>query len=311
MENNGSWERDIIEKIALSALEEQKKARKWRIFFRASTLLLILIVVWWLFGKDSGHSMTASGKHIAEVQLKGEISTDNTSAEKIIQGLDDAYEDPNTVAIILRINSPGGSPVQAGQIYDEIKRLKRLHASIPVYAVVEDLCASGAYYVASATDKIFVDKASIVGSIGVIMNGFGFTDTMKKLGIERRLIIAGENKAFLDPFSPENPKQMAYAKDMLEQIHQQFIQAVRQGRGALLKETPDMFSGLVWTGERSIQLGLTDALGSVKSVARDVIKVKNIIDYTPTEDITDRIAKRLGSTESHINWQSVMNILPI
>ncbi|HQT82205.1 MAG: S49 family peptidase [Ferrovum sp. 37-45-19] len=311
MENNGSWERDIIEKIALSALEEQKKARKWRIFFRASTLLLILIVVWWLFGKDSGHSMTASGKHIAEVQLKGEISTDNTSAEKIIQGLDDAYEDPNTVAIILRINSPGGSPVQAGQIYDEIKRLKRLHASIPVYAVVEDLCASGAYYVASATDKIFVDKASIVGSIGVIMNGFGFTDTMKKLGIERRLIIAGENKAFLDPFSPENPKQMAYAKDMLEQIHQQFIQAVRQGRGARLKETPDMFSGLVWTGERSIQLGLTDALGSVKSVARDVIKVKNIIDYTPTEDITDRIAKRLGSTESHINWQSVMNILPI
>jgi protease-4 len=311
MENNGSWERDIIEKIALSALEEQKKARKWRIFFRASTRLLILIVVWWLFGKDSGHSMTASGKHIAEVQLKGEISTDNTSAEKIIQGLDDAYEDPNTVAIILRINSPGGSPVQAGQIYDEIKRLKRLHASIPVYAVVEDLCASGAYYVASATDKIFVDKASIVGSIGVIMNGFGFTDTMKKLGIERRLIIAGENKAFLDPFSPENPKQMAYAKDMLEQIHQQFIQAVRQGRGARLKETPDMFSGLVWTGERSIQLGLTDALGSVKSVARDVIKVKNIIDYTPTEDITDRIAKRLGSTESHINWQSVMNILPI
>ncbi|OZB33105.1 MAG: S49 family peptidase [Ferrovum sp. 34-44-207] len=307
MENNGSWERDIIEKIALSALEEQKKARKWRIFFRASTLLLILIVVWWLFGKDSGHSMTASGKHIAEVQLKGEISTDNTSAEKIIQG----FEDPNTVAIILRINSPGGSPVQAGQIYDEIKRLKRLHASIPVYAVVEDLCASGAYYVASATDKIFVDKASIVGSIGVIMNGFGFTDTMKKLGIERRLIIAGENKAFLDPFSPENPKQMAYAKDMLEQIHQQFIQAVRQGRGARLKETPDMFSGLVWTGERSIQLGLTDALGSVKSVARDVIKVKNIIDYTPTEDITDRIAKRLGSTESHINWQSVMNILPI
>ncbi|MDE2423389.1 MAG: S49 family peptidase [Betaproteobacteria bacterium] len=311
MENNGSWERDVIEKIALSAIEEQKRARKWRIFFRASTLLLVIVTLWWVFGKDSSRSMSSSGKHIAEVQLRGEISSDNTSAEKIIQGLDDAYEDPNTVAVILRINSPGGSPVQAGQIYDEIIRLKKSHSTIPIYAVVEDLCASGAYYVASATDKIYVDKASIVGSIGVIMNGFGFTDTMKKLGVERRLIIAGENKAFLDPFSPANAKQMAYASGMLEQIHQQFIQAVRMGRGSRLKETPDMFSGLVWTGERSIQLGLTDALGSVKSLSRDVIKVKNIIDYTPTEDITDRIAKRLGSTESRMSWQSFLNVLPI
>ncbi len=311
MENNGSWERDVIIQLATSALAEQKAARRWRIFFRASTLLIVFVIAWWVLVKESGKNISSGGKHTAEVQLKGEISSDNTSAEKIIQGLDDAYDDPNTVGVILRINSPGGSPVQAGQIYDEIKRLRKAHPSVPIYSVVEDLCASGAYYVAAATDKIYVDKASIVGSIGVIMNGFGFTNTMKKLGVERRLIIAGENKAFLDPFSPENPKQMSYAKNMLEEIHQQFIQAVRTGRGERLHETPDMFSGLVWTGEKSIQLGLTDGLGNVKSVAKDVIKAKNIVDFTPTEDITDRLAKRLGSTESHISWQSVLGLFSI
>lgn len=311
MENNGSWERDVITQLATSALAEQKTARRWRIFFRASTLLVVFVIAWWVLVKESGKNMSSGGKHTAEIQLKGEISSENTSAEKIIQGLDDAYDDPNTVGVILRINSPGGSPVQAGQIYDEIKRLRKAHPTVPIYSVVEDLCASGAYYVAAATDKIYVDKASIVGSIGVIMNGFGFTDTMKKLGVERRLIIAGENKAFLDPFSPENPKQMSYARNMLEEIHQQFIQAVRSGRGERLHETPDMFSGLVWTGEKSIQLGLTDGLGNVKFVAKDVIKAKNIVDFTPTEDITDRLAKRLGSTESHMSWQSLLGFFSI
>jgi len=198
--------------------------------------------------------------------------------------------------VILRINSPGGSPVQAGQIYDEIRRLRALHPKIPLYAVVDDICASGGYYVAVGADKIFVDKASIVGSIGVLMDGFGFTQTMQKLGVERRLLTAGENKGFLDPFSPVDPKQAAFAKQMLEEIHGQFIGVVREGRGKRLQETPEMFSGLVWSGEKSIQLGLADALGNVESVARDVIKAEDIVDYTQREGLAARLASRLGAS---------------
>jgi protease-4 len=198
--------------------------------------------------------------------------------------------------VVLRINSPGGSPVQAGQIYDEIKRLRALHPKVPLYAVVDDICASGGYYVAAGADKIFVDKASIVGSIGVLMDGFGFTQTMEKLGVERRLLTAGENKGFLDPFSPVDPEQEAFAKQMLEEIHGQFIGVVREGRGKRLKETPEMFSGLVWSGEKSIQLGLADGLGSVESVARDVIKAEDIVDYTQQESFVERIAGRLGAS---------------
>ena len=224
------------------------------------------------------------------------IAADQASADSVIGSLQGAFEDKKTKGVILRINSPGGSPVQAGQIYDEIKRLRALHPKIPLYAVVDDICASGGYYVAAGADKIFVDKASIVGSIGVLMDGFGFTDTMEKLGVERRLLTAGENKGFLDPFSPVDPKQEAFAKQMLEEIHGQFIGVVREGRGKRLKETPEMFSGLVWSGEKSIQLGLADGLGTVESVARDVIKAEDIVDYTQQESLAERLAGRLGAT---------------
>jgi protease-4 len=213
----------------------------------------------------------------------------------VIASLQGAFDDKKTKGVILRINSPGGSPVQAGQIYDEIKRLRKLHPKTPLYAVVDDICASGGYYVAAGADRIFVDKASIVGSIGVLMDGFGFTQTMEKLGVERRLLTAGENKGFLDPFSPLDPKQQVFAKQMLEEIHGQFIGVVREGRGKRLKETPEMFSGLVWSGEKSIELGLADALGSVDSVARDVIKAEDIVDYTQQESFAERLAGRLGA----------------
>ena len=236
-----------------------------------------------------------SGKHTALVELQGVISPTEASADKIISGLQAAFKDKDTKGVILRINSPGGSPVQAGYINDEIKRLRSQHPDIPLYAVVEDICASGGYYVAAAADKIYVDKASLVGSIGVLMDGFGFTNGMEKLGIERRLLTAGENKGFLDPFSPINATQKAYAETMLGEIHQQFISVVRQGRGKRLKETPETFSGLIWTGQKSIEIGLADALGSTDYVAREIIKAENIVDFTPQEGFAERFAKRFGA----------------
>jgi protease-4 len=238
----------------------------------------------------------AQGKHTAMVELRGVIASDTAaSADNITSGLQAAFKDSNTQGVILRINSPGGSPVQAGYINDEIRRLRAQYPNIPMYAVVEDICASGGYYVAVAADKIYVDKASIVGSIGVVMDGFGFTGAMEKLGIERRAITAGENKKFLDPFSPMNAAQKEFAQNMLEEIHQQFISVVRTGRGQRLKETPDLFSGLVWTGPKSIELGLADAMGSVESVARDVIKAEDIVDYTLRENIAERVARKFGA----------------
>jgi len=217
------------------------------------------------------------------------------SADKINAALQSAFEDENTAGVVLRINSPGGSPVQSGIIFDEMRRLKARHPDIPLYAVVEDLCASGGYYIAAGADRIYVNKASIVGSIGVLMNGFGFTGAMEKLGVERRLMTAGENKGLLDPFSPVNPDQKAHVETMLGEIHRQFIDVVKLGRGKRLQETPDMFSGLVWTGEQSIKLGLADELGTVDSVARDVIKAEKVVDYSIKENIAERFAKRLGA----------------
>jgi len=290
-----NWEREVLEKLALSAIQEQRRSRHWSILFKTLGFLYLFILLFlaagW-FGSDG----VSIKQHTALIDLQGVIASDEASADSIISSLQGAFEDKKTQGVILRINSPGGSPVQAGQIYDEIRRLRALHPKIPLYAVVDDICASGGYYVAAAADKIFVDKASIVGSIGVLMDGFGFTGTMQKLGVERRLLTAGENKGFLDPFSPVDPKQEAYAKQMLEEIHGQFIEVVRQGRGKRLKETPDMFSGLVWSGERSIQLGLADGLGNVESVARDVIKVEDIVDYTQQEGLAERLAGRLGAT---------------
>ncbi|MBL0207656.1 MAG: S49 family peptidase [Propionivibrio sp.] len=289
------WERQLLEKIALEALKEQKAKRRWGIFFKLAFLaylvaVLVLVVDW------GGSEKLVDGKHTALINLRGTIEAGGeTSAEKINGALQSAFEDKGTAGVILRINSPGGSPVQSGIVYDEIRRLRTKYPEVPLYVVVEDLCASGGYYIASAADKIFVDKASIVGSIGVLMDGFGFTGTMDKLGVERRLLTAGANKGFLDPFSPQDEKQKAHAQLLLGEIHQQFIEVVRNGRGKRLKETPEMFSGLMWTGSQSIALGLADDFGTVDSVARDLIKAETVLDYSVKENIAERFAKRLGA----------------
>ena len=294
-ENEPGWERKVLEKLALAALQEQRRARHWSIFFKTlGFLYLVALLVVFLGWYKTGQA-TISGEHTALVDLQGEISANRESADKIIDGLDAAFKDSRTKGVILRINSPGGSPVQAGQIYDEIKRLRAKYPKIPLYVVVDDMCASGGYYVAAAADKIYVNKASIVGSIGVLMDGFGYTGAMDKLGVQRRLLTAGKNKDFLDPCSPEVPSQVAYAKQMLQQIHQQFIAAVEAGRGNRLKlDTPGLFSGLMWTGQDAVKIGLADGYGSVDSVARDVIHAKNIVDYTPRNSLVDRFAQRFG-----------------
>ena len=290
-----NWERQTIEKVALAAIQEQRRARQWGIVFKMLLFIylfaLLFVGLGWFSKKDS-----SPGRHSALVDLQGVISSSSAaSAEVVMAGLQDAFKDKRTQGVILRINSPGGSPVQAGYINDEIRRLRTKHPDIPLYAVVEDICASGGYYVAVAADRIYVDKASIVGSIGVLMDGFGFTGVMEKLGVERRLLAAGDNKGFLDPFSPLPEPQKEHAQQMLGDIHQQFVGVVRQGRGKRLKETPDMFSGLLWVGQKSVELGLADALGGVEYVAREVIKAEDIVDFTPRENIAERLAKRFGA----------------
>ncbi|WP_035382897.1 S49 family peptidase [Ferriphaselus sp. R-1] len=297
-EQNDNWERGVLEKLAMSAIQEQRRARHWSILFKVLTFgyLFILLYLFMGWGESKKESPLGGSNHTALVNLHGVIAADTAAnADDIISSLQDAFEDAHTQGVVLRINSPGGSPVQAGYINDEIRRLRAKHPSIPLYVVVEDICASGGYYIAAAADKIFVNKASMVGSIGVLMDGFGFTGTMEKLGVERRLITAGENKGFLDPFSPANPAQSEYARQMVGEIHQQFIDVVRQGRGQRLKQSPELFSGLVWTGERSIELGLADAEGSLDSVAREVIKAENIVDFTVHEGLADRLAQRFGA----------------
>lgn len=295
-ESAGHWERQVLEKLAFSALQEQRRARRWGILFKSLTLAYLFLLLSLALGWIGRTEMQISGKHTALVELRGVIAADSeASADNITLGLQDAFDDKNTQGVVLRINSPGGSPVQAGHIYDEIRRLKAKHPHIPLYVVIEDVCASGGYYVAAAADRIFVDKASIVGSIGVLMDGFGFAGTLDKLGIERRLLTAGENKGFLDPFSPLDSKQKEYAQQLLNEVHQQFIHVVRQGRGKRLKENPELFSGLVWTGQKSIELGLADALGSLDQVAREVIKAEQVVDFTPREGIAERFAKRFGA----------------
>ena len=295
-ENDPKWERQLLEKIAFASLNEQRTKRRWSIFFKLATLayliaVLILVVDW-----GGSEKLVDGSKHTALINVRGTIeASGETSAEKINGALQSAFEDKGTAGVIMRINSPGGSPVQAGIVYDEILRLRTKHPEIPLYVVVEDLCASGGYYIASAADKIFVDKASIVGSIGVLMDGFGFAGLMERLGIERRLLTAGENKGFLDPFSPQQPKQLEHAKLMLQEIHAQFVDTVRRGRGGRLKETPEMFSGLMWSGAKSVEMGLADGFGTVDSVARDVIKAENIRDYTQKQNLAERFAQRFGA----------------
>ncbi|NKJ48287.1 S49 family peptidase [Burkholderia sp. SG-MS1] len=289
------WERAALERIALAAITEQRAARRWKIFFRFLFLVVLLLLVWGAFS-FSGDRVAVTGRHTAMIALDGEISADtNANAEDVNAALQSAFEDSGTAGVILRCNSPGGSPVQAGIIYNEIRRLRAKYPSIPLYAVVGDMCASGGYYAAAAADRIYVDKASIVGSIGVLMDSFGFTGLMDKLGIQRRLHTSGENKGFFDPFSPETPKMDAHAQEMLDQIHAQFIDAVRQGRGKRLHETPEMFSGLFWTGQKSVELGLADGFGDSDHVARDLFKAPDIVDYTVKESITDRVARKFGA----------------
>jgi protease IV len=290
------WERATLEKLAFASLNEQKTARKWRTFVRLAWLALLIALAWMLFNPiGKGVGKDGSSHHTAVVEIKGEIGPGGEASSDLINAaMRAAFEDEGAQAVVLLINSPGGSPVQAGMINDEIYRLKEKHKK-PVYAVVEETCASAAYYIAVAADEIFVDKASIVGSIGVLMDSFGFTGLMDKLGVERRLMTAGENKGFLDPFSPQTDKQRAFAQGMLNQIHIQFIDTVKKGRGKKLKETPEMFSGLFWSGQQAVELGLADNLGGLDFVAREVIKAEDIVDYTRRDNVAERLAKRFGA----------------
>lgn len=290
------WERKTLENLAYATLKEQRATRRWKIFFRLAWLGLFMVLIgWWIFGGQQTSKVSLA--HTAVVEIRGAISADaEASASAVSQALRAAFEEPLAKGVILLINSPGGSPVQAGIIADEIHRLKTLHNK-PVHAVVEETCASAAYYIASAADNIYVDKASLVGSIGVLMNGFGFTGLMEKLGVERRLMIAGDNKGFMDPFSPLNDAQRHHTQQMLDDIHQQFVSIVQRGRGDRLSQDADseIYSGLVWTGERAVSLGLADAVGSLDQVAREVIGHSRLVDYTQRENLAERLAKRLGA----------------
>lgn len=294
-DNDGQWERGLIEKLATAALKEQRRARRWGIFWKLLTFAYItVVIVLALDWKDGGESKT--GRHTALVDIKGVIAPGtDSSAEKVATALQAAFKDKGTQGVVLRINSPGGSPVQSQSIYDEMKRLRLKYPAIPLYVVVEDLCASGGYYVAAAAAKIYVAKGSIVGSIGVRMDSFGVVGLMEKLGIESRLITAGKNKGLLDPFRPLEESHKQIAIDLVNEIHEQFIGAVREGRGKRLKETPDMFTGLVWSGVKSVELGLADAYGSLDYVAREVIKAEEIIDYTQKDNLAEKFARRFGA----------------
>jgi protease IV len=299
-----------LEQFARAYLRDRRSERRWRIFFRLLWLLFFVAIAWGVLAQRR-HATSPSGPHTALVELKGEIASEaDASAENVVAGLKSAFEDSGSQAVVLRINSPGGSPVQAGIINDEMRRMKaKYHKKL--YVVVDETCASAAYYIAVAGDDIFVDKASIVGSIGVLMDSFGFTGAMDKLGVERRLLTAGENKAMLDPFSPLSDKHRAYAQATIDEIHQQFIKVVREGRGKRLKETPDTFSGLFWSGEDAVKLGLADRYGNLDYVAREVVKAEEVIDYTPKENVAEKLAKRLGASIGDGAVRALRSLSPI
>ena len=295
------WERNLLENLALASLREQRRTRIWGIFFKSLTFLYLFILLFVALGWIDDGKVRITDKHTALIDLRGFITADSvSSADKINASLQSAFKDKNTKGVILRINSPGGSPVQAGYINDEIRRLRTKYPEVPLYAVIGDICASGGYYVAAAADKIYVDKASLVGSIGVLMDGFGFAGTLEKLGVERRLLTAGENKGFLDPFTPLDPVQKNHATALLKEIHEQFIRVVQEGRGERLKNAPDIFSGIVWTGQKSIDLGLADEMGNAEFVAREIIKAETLVDYTPREGFADLFAKRFSQITLNI-----------
>lgn len=300
-----NWEHALIRDLAMAAVREQRRARRWSILFRSIAVIYVLVLSSYYFSGRWGE--TSSAAHTALVDVDGVIGSDpEVSADNVITGLRDAYKDEKTKAVIMRINSPGGSAVHAGYISDEMFRLRKLYPNIPLYAVITDVCASGGYYIAAAANKIYADKASLVGSIGVAMDGFGFVGTLERLGVERRLYTAGENKGFLDPFSPAKPEDNKHLQGVLDRVHRQFIDAVRKGRGDRLRSDPALFTGLVWSGEQSFKLGLIDALGSSSYVAREVIGVENIVDFTHREHYFDRWAKRLGASAAKL----FMNPIP-
>ena len=292
-----NWEREVLEKLVFATLKEQRASRRWGIFFKFFTLLIVLFGLAAYFDFSwTGADGEALGRHTALIEIDGAIETEGSGAASVvIPALNKAFSDSGSVAVVMHVNSPGGSPVQAGMIVDEMIRLRKGYPGKPLYVVVDEICASGCYYIAAGADKIYVNKASIVGSIGVLMDGFGFTGIMEKAGVERRLLTAGENKGFMDPFSPLTDKHKQHALGMLNEIHQQFIQVVRNGRGKRLKETPEMFSGLFWSGAKAIDMGLADAFGTVDTVARDVVKAEDIIDYTQHEGLPERVLKKFGA----------------
>ena len=300
MSEGNNWEKDVLTSIATEGVKEQKRSRRWGIFFKLLTFVYLFAILMML-NSGSSDSSLKGGKHTALVELKGVIAPgEDASADNVITALRSAFKDPDTVGVILRINSPGGSPVQSGYIYDEILRLREKHPDTPMYAVISDICASGGYYVAAAAEKIYADQASIVGSIGVRMDNFGFVDAMKKLGVERRTLTAGENKALLDPFAPENPAVTKHLTGLLKSVHDQFINAVKQGRGDRLKEVDGMFTGLIWTGDQSVELGLVDELGSSSYVAREIFKEENIVNFTVEPDFLERFSKQIGAQISSL-----------
>jgi protease-4 len=311
-DNNASWERELVTKLATEALVEQRRRRRWGIFFKFLTFAYVTFLLVALIDWGARTDLGGGKKHTAMVELNGIISPGaDASAEKINSALQAAFKDKNTQGVIMRINSPGGSPVQSQTIYDEMRRLRKKYPDIPLYVVVEDICASGGYFVAAGADRIYVSPSSIVGSIGVLMNGFGFTGLMDKLGVERRLVTAGEHKGMLDPFSPVDAKEVEYAKTLIKEVHQQFINVVKEGRGKRLKETPDMFSGLIWTGAKSVELGLADGYGTLDSIARDVIKAEDIVDYTQKEGFAEKVAKRFGAAAASTFADYAIRSLPV
>lgn len=288
--SNANWGPAAMEKLLHATLTEQKRKRRWGIFFKLAYLFVFLAVISML--SMDGTPGLEKKAHTALIDVKGVIMDGaDSNADDLAAGLQAAFKNKHAKAIILRLNSPGGSPVQSGYVYDEIKRLRLQFPDKEVYAVCTDACASGAYYIASAADHIFAAPSSIVGSIGVYMGGFGFVDSIKKLGVERRLLTAGKDKGFLDPFSQIHPDQKLHAQQMLNQVHEQFIDAVVKGRGDRLKQDQELFTGLIWSGEEALKLGLVDGLGSPGFVARDVIKVPHIVDYSVKPDYFSRLTK--------------------
>lgn len=296
-ESGGEWHKELVEKLASDALRERRRARRWGIFFKFLTFAYLAILLLALFPGKWSEATLGKKEHTALVELEGVIAADEkASADNVVTGLRDAFEDKNTKAVILRINSPGGSPVQSSDIYKEILRLREKYPDIPLYAVVSDTCASGGYYVAAAADKIYVNESSVIGSIGVLMNGFGFVGTMDELGVERRLMTAGKHKGILDPFSPLTEFDREHASSLLSGLHETFIQAVKSGRGDRLKGSDEeLFSGLFWSGEEGIRLGLADAIGSASYVARDIVGAEDLVDFTAKEDPFERLANRFGA----------------